>query len=128
MLAHLSLSVADLHRAAAFYDAVLEPLGCVRLWTTRTAVGYGPAGSAAASDKLALIESSGRAEPGSGFHLAFAATSREAVDAFHAAAMQAGAIDDGAPGLRPHYGAGYYAAFVVDLDGHAIEAVFHGTT
>lgn len=122
MLDHISLSVTDLPRASAFYDAVLEPLGYVRVWTARTAVGYGPAGG---GDKLALKESNARAQPGPGFHVAFTATSPLAVDAFHAAAMQAGAVDDGAPGLRPQYGAGYYAAFVEDLDGHAIEAVFH---
>jgi len=57
------------------------------------------------------------------FHLAFNAPSREAVDAFHAAAVQAGGTDCGAPGLRPHYSATYYAAFVIDLDGYKLEAV-----
>jgi catechol 2,3-dioxygenase-like lactoylglutathione lyase family enzyme len=61
--------------------------------------------------------------PGPGFHLAFIAPSREAVDAFHAAALAAGAEDCGAPGPRPHYGETYYAAFVIDLDGYKLEAV-----
>ena len=61
--------------------------------------------------------------PGPGFHLAFTAPSRAAVDAFHAAAMEAGGRDEGAPGLRPRYGAAYYAAFVIDSDGHKLEAV-----
>ena len=61
--------------------------------------------------------------PGPGFHLAFAAPSREAVDAFHACALRAGGTDNGAPGRRPHYGPHYYAAFLVDPDGHRIEAV-----
>ncbi len=61
---------------------------------------------------------------GNGTHLAFFATSREAVDAFHAAALEAGATDDGAPGPRPEYGAPYYGCFVRDPDGHKIEATF----
>jgi catechol 2,3-dioxygenase-like lactoylglutathione lyase family enzyme len=61
--------------------------------------------------------------PGPGFHLAFNAPSRAAVDAFHKAALSAGARDVGVPGLRPHYGATYYAAFVIDPDGYKLEAV-----
>jgi predicted lactoylglutathione lyase len=60
---------------------------------------------------------------GDGFHLAFAAPSREAIDAFYRAALEYGASDNGAPGLRPNYGPRYYAAFIVDLDGHRIEAM-----
>lgn len=63
---------------------------------------------------------------GAPVHVAFAADSREQVDAFHAAALAAGGRENGAPGLRPHYGEGYYGAFVLDPDGHNIEAVFHG--
>ena len=59
-------------------------------------------------------------------HIAIAAVSRDAVDAFYAAALAAGGQDNGAPGLRPHYHPGYYGAFVLDPDGHNIEAVFHG--
>jgi catechol 2,3-dioxygenase-like lactoylglutathione lyase family enzyme len=64
------------------------------------------------------------AHPGPGFHIAFAAPDRAAVDAFHQAALAAGGIDNGGPGLRLHYGPTYYAAFVIDPDGHRIEAVF----
>ena len=62
--------------------------------------------------------------PGPGFHLAFDAPSRSAVDAFHAAGVENGGVDLGAPGLRPHYGENYYAAFVADPDGYKLEAVF----
>jgi predicted lactoylglutathione lyase len=73
---------------------------------------------------LALFSKAGQVSaPGPGFHLAFAAPSRDAVDAFHAAALRAGGTDCGMAGLRPQYGATYYAAFVVDLDGHKLEAV-----
>ncbi|EPX59037.1 Lactoylglutathione lyase [Cystobacter fuscus DSM 2262] len=63
--------------------------------------------------------------PGAGWHLALTASSRQAVDTFHAVALRMGAADEGAPGLRPHYGAGYYAAFIRDPDGHKLEVVCH---
>ncbi len=63
--------------------------------------------------------------PVAGFHLAFIAASREAVDAFHAAALRHGGLDEGPPGIREHYDPGYYAAFVRDPDGHRLEAVLH---
>jgi catechol 2,3-dioxygenase-like lactoylglutathione lyase family enzyme len=124
MIDHLSLGVADLARAAAFYDAVLVTLGYVRVLTLERAVGYGRPGDR--DEQLALHAAGDRARPpGAGFHLALTAPNREAVDAFHAAAVRAGGIDEGAPGLRPQYGEGYYAAFVRDLEGHRIEAVLH---
>ena len=121
MLGHLSFGVEDLARAAAFYEAALAPLGYVRVWRSERAVGFGEPGC---GDKLALFARPGEVvAPGPGFHLAFNAPSREAVEGFHAAAVRAGGRDDGAPGLRPHYGADYYAAFVIDLDGYKLEAV-----
>ena len=121
MLGHLSFGVADLARAIAFYDAALAPLGLVRVWSTERSAGWGPAGK---GDLLAVFAHADKAQPpGPGFHLAFNAPDRNAVDAFHAAAIQAGGTDTGAPGLRPQYSATYYAAFVVDPDGHKLEAV-----
>lgn len=121
MLGHLSFGVADLARAAEFYDGILAPLGFVRVWANERGGGFGEPGG---GDKLALFARPERmASPGDGFHLAFDAPSRAAVDAFHAAALAGGGRDAGAPGPRPHYGATYYAAFVVDLDGHKLEAV-----
>lgn len=122
MLHHLSLGVADLARSASFYDAALAPLGYVRVWTDETAIGYGSPGG---GDKLAIKLREQAKAPGPGFHIAFAAPSREAVARFHAAALEHGGRDNGPPGLRPHYGANYYAAFVVDPDGHPIEAVIN---
>jgi catechol 2,3-dioxygenase-like lactoylglutathione lyase family enzyme len=75
-------------------------------------------------DKLCLELRDDAQAAGPGFHLAFAAPSRDAVDAFHRAAVANGATDNGAPGLREHYGPTYYAAFVIDPDGHRLEAVF----
>jgi catechol 2,3-dioxygenase-like lactoylglutathione lyase family enzyme len=123
MLHHVSLGVSDLRRSADFYDAALQALGYVRVWEDSRSVGYGQAGS---DDKFAIKLYQGHdVVPGAGFHLAFAAPSRKAVAAFHAAALSRGGKDDGAPGLRPHYGANYYAAFVIDPDGHRIEAVIN---
>jgi catechol 2,3-dioxygenase-like lactoylglutathione lyase family enzyme len=123
VLSHLSLGVRDLECSQTFYDAVLASLGFVRVWRAKTAIGYGAPGG---EDRLALklrADAQVRLAAGPGFHLAFAAPSRAAVDAFHAAALKSGGQDDGAPGLRPHYGANYYAAFVTDPDAHKLEAV-----
>jgi catechol 2,3-dioxygenase-like lactoylglutathione lyase family enzyme len=123
MLHHLSLAVADLDIAAAFYDAALRALGYRRVWTAADAIGYG---MTEGEDKLAIkVVKGGIAVPGPGFHVAFAAPSREAVDRFHAAALRHGGRHNGAPGLRTHYGPHYYAAFVFDPDGHRLEAVMN---
>jgi catechol 2,3-dioxygenase-like lactoylglutathione lyase family enzyme len=123
LLHHLSLGVADLQAMAAFYDAVLAPLGQVRVWDGPRSVGYGFPGE---GDKLLLnrIED-GAHPPGPGFHLAFGAPTREAVHQFHAAALAHGGTDNGAPGPRPHYGPHYYAAFVIDPEGCHIEVVIN---
>jgi len=121
MLGHVSFGVFDLDRAVAFYDAALAPLGLIRVWTNPNAAGYGPPGR---GDLLALKrQPAAVTPPGPGFHLAFNATAHDAVDAFHAAALNHGGTDNGPPGLRPHYGPTYYAAFVIDPEGYRIEAV-----
>ncbi|UWM74756.1 MULTISPECIES: VOC family protein [Rhizobium] len=129
MLHHASLGVSDIERSAAFYDAALAALGYIRVWDdirpgeTGQAIGYGNPGG---GDKLAIKHRpDGQRPPGPGFHLAFAAPSRQAVDRFYAAAIAHGGSDNGPPGLRSHYGEHYYAAFVIDPDGHALEAVFN---
>lgn len=121
VFSHLSFGVADLAKATAFYDGVLAALGYARVGSNEDGVGYGVAGG---NDKLALFVQAGRVTPpGAGFHLAFEAPSRAAVDAFHAAALRLGGRDAGTPGLRPHYSPTYYAAFVTDPGGHKLEAV-----
>ena len=126
MLHHISIGAQDIDRAARFYDAVLAPLGYVRVWTDlrpgekEQAVGYGPPGS---GDKLAVKQVSQSIPQIPGFHIAFAAPSRAAVSAFYAAALATEGTDNGAPGLRPDYEANYFAAFVIDPEGHRIEAV-----
>lgn len=101
MLGHLSFGVKDLVRAGAFYDAVLGPLGWVRLWDDSRGLGYGWPGE---GEKLNLLPHADARPPGPGFHLAFDAPDQASVDAFHAAALVAGGIDRGGPGLRPTYG------------------------
>lgn len=123
LLHHLSIGVVDLERMARFYDAVLAPLGQVRVWDGPRSVGYGFPGQ---GDKLLLNRiDDGARPPGAGFHLAFGADSRDAVDRFHAAALAHGGTDNGPPGPRPHYGPNYYAAFAIDPEGWRIEAVIN---
>ncbi|MDE1994852.1 MAG: VOC family protein [Rhizobiaceae bacterium] len=127
MLHHISFGVSDIQKAATFYDAAFAPLGYVRVWADLNpgdhdqAIGYGPPGG---GDKFAIKSRGSDARaPGSGFHLAFAAPSRDAVVCFHDAALAHGGTDNGPPGLRLHYGPNYFAAFVIDPDGHRIEVV-----
>ena len=125
MLDHVSLGVGDIAVSRSFYDAALKPLGCRRVYDMEILSGYG-----ATEDKpsfwIAGPEAVGQTVlPSSGSHIAFAASSRAAVDAFYKAAMAAGGRDNGKPGLRPEYHENYYGAFVLDPDGHHVEAVCH---
>jgi catechol 2,3-dioxygenase-like lactoylglutathione lyase family enzyme len=120
MLHHISLPVSDLPASQALYTAALRALG-YRL--VAAAPGFAGFGVDDGEDILALSAREPAIAAGPGFHLAFAAPSRAAVDQFHAAALAHGAQDNGAPGLRLHYGPSYYAAFVIDGDGHRLEAV-----
>ena len=125
MFDHLSIGVEDVERAGAFYDAVLAPLGYTRLRENARSVCYGPP-EFDGEPPFAVIGFGSEAQTvGPGFHLAFRAVDRAAVQRFHAAALRAGAVDEGPPGIREHYNPGYYAAFVRDLDGYRLEAVVH---
>ena len=118
---HVGFSVGDYDRSVAFYDKALAPLGITALsvfeYPGGKVAGYG-------KDRPAYWLNSGTALVGR-VHVAFVAANRAEVDAFHAAAMAAGGTDNGKPGLRPEYHPDYYAAFVLDPDGHNIEAVCH---
>lgn len=118
MIDHLTLSVTDLQKAVAFYERALAPLGYRLDMAFEQFRGFGPKGMPAFWVKHAETAT----QP---THIAFVAKTRAAVDAFHAAAIAAGAKDDGAPGLRPQYHRNYYGAFVIDPMGHPIEAVCH---
>lgn len=122
MISHVSLGVSDLLQARRFYAAILAPLGYVEVWSIERGSGYGLPGG---NDKLALFEKKGedRLAAGPGFHLAFAAPDQSAVRSFYNKALEHGGVDAGKPGLRPHYSPTYFAAFVIDPDGHKLEAV-----
>ncbi|KAG7286003.1 hypothetical protein NEMBOFW57_008300 [Staphylotrichum longicolle] len=129
-LGHISIGVRDYEVSKAFYSAVLAPLGLNLVYDSEAShpgtkkvrtLGYGPDPQ---HELLNIFEFAEDATPpGPGFHLAFNAPTRMAVVEFHAMAMESGGTDNGLPGVRVHYGATYFAAFVVDPDGWRLEAV-----
>ena len=120
MIDHVSIGVHDLAACGRFYEAVLVSLGYTRLVTRPGSIGFGKKYPEFwLNERRAMTP----ADPDSGAHICLRASSIEAVQAFHAAAMAAGATSDGPPGPRPEYSAGYYAAFVRDPEGNKIEAV-----
>jgi catechol 2,3-dioxygenase-like lactoylglutathione lyase family enzyme len=117
MLDHIGFSVSDCARSKAFYEQAMTPLGIglvMEVGPEHTGDGSHAAGFGA----------NGATDPGH-VHIALLASTRAVVDAFHRAAIAAGGRDNGAPGLRPHYHPNYYGTFVLDPDGHNIEAVCH---
>ena len=124
ILSHISIGTNDFERATALYDRVLATLGCKRVLDFPGAVAYGKQ----FPEFWVQSPSDGQpAAPANGSHVGFIATSKEEVQAFHDAAISAGARDDGGPGPRPDYGEDYYGCFVRDPDGHKIEAAMAGT-
>jgi len=122
MLDHLGLIVRSTEESKRFYGAALAPLGYGLVAERPGRAGFGPPGRPLFW--VGMSASADRPLPGP-VHIAFTARSRSAVTAFHAAALEAGARDNGPPGLRPEYHANYFGAFVTDLDGNNIEAVCH---
>jgi len=118
VLDHIGIGVSDLAASKAFYAEALAPLGIGVVMEFPDAVGLG------SPDNPDFWIGKGE-HPPAPLHLAFAAATRAQVDAFYAAAIAAGAKDNGAPGIRAHYHANYYAAFVIGPDGHNVEAVCH---
>src|SRR5690242_16392837 len=123
MLHHVSVGVADVTRAATFYDAVLKTLGYKRV------VEYLPYAVAYGEDHpefwIGMPHDQRPMSAGNGVHLGFSARSKDQVHKFHAAALAHGGSNNGEPGPRPDYGPDYYGAFVYDLDGNKIEATLH---
>ena len=128
MLDHTGIAVSDLNKSKAFYVKALGPLSIsLVMEVTAEQTGDGAhAGFGKDGKPFFWIGSGGR--PSGPAHFAFTAKSRDEVVAFHSAALAAGGKDNGPPGLRPHYHANYYGAFVVDPDGNNIEAVCHNAT
>jgi len=120
MFDHIGLKVKNLGASIRFFSAALEPLGLVAGHSDGSSASFGPPGAPA------LWLSQG--QPASGVHIAFSTGSRAAVETFYARGRAAGGQDNGPPGLRPDYGATYFAAFLIDPDGNNVEAVCHKET
>ncbi len=129
ILDHITLVVSNYARSKTFYEMVLAPLGAKVVMEYGPACGFGPDGkpefwigtgpaSFQKPEQLKIVTPT---------HIAFAAKNRAEVDAFYQAAINAGGKDFGAPGVRKDYHPNYYAAFILDPDGHNIEAVYHGS-
>ncbi len=118
MIDHISLRTRRFDILTKFYEAALAPLGATKLVAFESGAGFG-------RDGAPTVWIGASTEAPSSMHLALSGSTRKAVDAFYAAALAAGARDNGKPGLRPDYHANYYAAFVIDPDGNNIEAVCH---
>ena len=119
MLDHVTIGVSNLEQSKAFYDETLKSIGIERLYAEGDSfVGYG-------ANNKAFFWIGSKTSGVVGVHIAFTVDTRAAVDRFYASGLSAGGHDNGSPGLRPHYHASYYGAFVLDPDGHNIEAVCH---
>ena len=119
-ISHVSIGTNDFDAARAFYDAIMPAIGCRVVMEHPGAVAYGKVFPEFWVQTPIDGQPAGTAN---GVHISFLTDTQAQVDDFHRAALAAGAADDGAPGPRTEYGAGYYGAFVRDLDGHKIEAM-----
>lgn len=125
MIDHTGVTVSDFTASKAFYEQALAPIGYAKLMELPASVtGHTDVAGFGEPPKPDFWISRGNPNQPP-IHVAFRVASRALVDAFHAAALAAGGRDNGAPGLRPHYHPHYYGAFVLDPDGHNIEAVCH---
>lgn len=126
MLDHVSISVPDIAVARPFYDAVLDALGVAKVYDHADALGYGQrCNDVEDFHSYLAIYASGAANTDDTRHWCFKAMTRAQVEAFHRAGLAHGGRDNGAPGLRPHYHAHYFGAFLFDPFGNRIEAVCH---
>lgn len=123
MIAHVGIHVSDIEKSKRFYTAALEPIG-YRMLREYGVTQERPAASAGFGEgqRADLWLYQGKPKPAT-THIAFQVGKRASVDAFHEAAIAAGGVDNGKPGVRPQYNANYYGAFVLDPDGYNIEAV-----
>ncbi len=127
ILDHTGLNVTDYARSKAFYEKALAPLGITAIMEFGKMCGFGRDGKPEfwIAEGVTSFQNAEHLAPITPVHIGFVARSRAEVDAFHAAALAAGGKDFGAPGLREKYHPNYYGAFVLDPDGHNVEAVIH---
>ena len=125
---HISVNCSNYEASKAFYQKALAPLGVTLLMEFGKAAGFGLQGKPEfwLGEGALTFQTEAQAKNISPIHVCFTAPDRAAVDAFYKAALEAGGRDNGAPGLRAIYHPSYYGAFIIDPDGHNIEAVFHG--
>lgn len=120
MIDHMSIGVSDLERSSRFYELTLAPLGLAKVVTRPATIGFG---KAYPEFWINLRPNMTPVAADSGSHICLRAKSTGDVDAFHEAALKAGGVSDGAPGIRPHERVRYYAAFIRDPDGNRVEVV-----
>jgi catechol 2,3-dioxygenase-like lactoylglutathione lyase family enzyme len=120
MFDHVQIKVRDFQKSRAFYTAVLGTLGYGTVLEFNVCIGFG----ISPHDMFEVRQADADAPLSASVHIAFAAGSQDAVRAFHATALAHGARENGTPGYRPEYEDGYFAAFVIDPDGHNLEAVY----
>lgn len=127
LLDHASISVRRLSDCVGFYDSVMSALGCEKVYQTPTSLGYGVRCAAGSEGHSCLaVYESAAANTDDARHWCFKAQSREAVIQFYEEGIRHGGVCNGQPGLRPHYHANYFGAFLYDPSGNRVEAVFHG--
>jgi len=126
MFSHVTIGVNNLEESIKLYDEIMETLGHHRHSISKTFAGYGKPGITGEDSIWILKPSNGKpASGGNGTNIALLAPSRKAVDEFHTKAIELGAIDDGAPGIRKEAHDNFYAAYVIDFDGNKLVAVYH---
>jgi catechol 2,3-dioxygenase-like lactoylglutathione lyase family enzyme len=126
LLDHVSISVGDLNKCVAFYDAIMQTLECVKVYQTESSLGYGVRCRAGEEDHSYLtVYESDKANTDDKRHWCFKADSREMVDRFYNAGIANDGICDGAPGIRSNYHPNYYSAYLYDPAGNRVEAVYH---
>ncbi len=123
MISHVTLGSSDISRSRAFYDRTLEPLGIVRVHDEAEAIAYATAKDAMPWLWILTPFNGEPASFGNGTHIAFLAPDRAAVRTCHAAGLETGGSDEGAPGPRPNYSEHYYGAYLRDPDGNKLQAV-----